>query len=320
MKKNKIWLVIFTVSAMLSSCALSPWASSRGAAEQSVESWEMEAPMVAAAPPAEMDYAGGEMSAEKVLAETEATNGDRIVIKNANLSIVVSDVAAAMEEIAIMSEGMQGFVVNSNLYKTTTSQGLEVPNANITIRVPAARLDEALAQIKGMVADPKVDILSEDVSGQDVTGEGTDLESRLRNLRAAEEQLIEILDRATEAADVIEIFRELTSVREQIEVIEGQIKYYRESAALSAISVYLQAKEAMEPITIAGWQPGVEVQKALQALVDGGKIIVNILIWLALFPLPILAIIGLPVYLIVRLIRKRRKAKPATAEEAPKKA
>jgi hypothetical protein len=280
----------------------------------------MEAPMVAAAPPAEMDYAGGEMSAEKVLAETEATNGDRIVIKNANLSIVVSDVAAAMEEIAIMSEGMQGFVVNSNLYKTTTSQGLEVPNANITIRVPAARLDEALAQIKGMVADPKVDILSEDVSGQDVTGEVTDLESRLRNLRAAEEQLIEILDRATEAADVIEIFRELTSVREQIEVIEGQIKYYRESSALSAISVYLQAKEAMEPITIAGWQPGVEVQKALQALVDGGKIIVNILIWLALFAIPILAVIGLPVYLIVRLIRKRRKAKPATAEEAPKKA
>ena len=320
MKKNKIWLVIFTVSAMLSSCALSPWASSRGAAEQSVESWEMEAPMVAAAPPAEMDYAGGEMSAEKVLAETEATNGDRIVIKNANLSIVVSDVAAAMEEIATMSEGMQGFVVNSNLYKTTTSQGLEVPNANITIRVPAARLDEALAQIKGMVADPKVDILSEDVSGQDVTGEVTDLESRLRNLRAAEEQLIEILDRATEAADVIEIFRELTSVREQIEVIEGQIKYYRESAALSAISVYLQAKEAMEPITIAGWQPGVEVQKALQALVDGGKIIVNILIWLALFAIPILAVIGLPIYLIVRLIRKRRKAKPAASEEAPKKA
>jgi len=320
MKKNKIWLVIFTVSAMLSSCALSPWASSRGAAEQSVESWEMEAPMVAAAPPAEMDYAGGEMSAEKVLAETEATNGDRIVIKNANLSIVVGDVAAAMEEIATMSEGMQGFVVNSNLYKTTTSQGLEVPNANITIRVPAEQLDKALEQIKGMVADPKIDILSEDVSGQDVTSEVTDLESRLRNLRAAEEQLIEILDRATEAADVIEIFRELTSVREQIEVIEGQIKYYRESAALSAISVYLQAKEAMEPITIAGWQPGVEVQKALQALVDGGKIIVNILIWLALFAIPILAVISLPVYLIVRLIRKRRKAKPATAEKAPKKA
>ena len=320
MKKNKIWLVIFTVSAMLSSCALSPWASSRGAAEQSVESWEMEAPMVAAAPPAEMDYAGGEMSAEKVLAETETTNGDRIVIKNANLSIVVGDVAAAMEEIATMSEGMQGFVVNSNLYKTTTSQGLEVPNANITIRVPAEQLDKALEQIKGMVADPKIDILSEDVSGQDVTSEVTDLESRLRNLRAAEEQLIEILDRATEAADVIEIFRELTSVREQIEVIEGQIKYYRESAALSAISVYLQAKEAMEPITIAGWQPGVEVQKALQALVDGGKIIVNILIWLALFAIPILAVISLPVYLIVRLIRKRRKAKPATAEKAPKKA
>ncbi len=319
MKRNKIWLVIFTVSAMLSSCALSPWASSRGAGEQSVESWAIEAPMVAAEPSAPIDYASPEMAAEKGITQTTATNGNRIVIKNASLSIVVGDVAATMAEISGIAEDMQGFVVNSNLYKTTTSQGLEVPNANITIRVPAERLDEALAQIKGMVADPKIDILSEDVSGQDVTGEVTDLESRLRNLKAAEEQLIEILDRATEAADVIEIFRELTSVREQIEVIEGQIKYYRESAALSAISVYLQAKEAMEPITIGGWQPGVEVQKALQALVDGGKVIVNILIWLLLFAIPILTVIALPVYFIVRLIRKRRKAKPAAAEEAPKK-
>jgi hypothetical protein len=319
MKRNKVWLIILTVSAMLSSCALSPWASSRGASQDSVENWVGEEPRVAAAPPMEMEFAAEEMVMEKGMVDTtQAASGERIVIKNANLSIVVGDVSAAMEDIADMAEGMQGFVVNSNLYKTTTSQGLEVPNANITIRVPADQLDAALKQIKDLVADPNVDILSEDVSGQDVTSEVTDLESRLRNLRAAEEQLIEILDRAIETAEVIEIFRELTSVREQIEVIEGQIKYYRESASLSAISVYIQAKEAMEPITIGGWQPGVEVQKALQALVDGGKVIVNILIWLVLFAIPILAVIVLPVYFIVRYFRKRRKAKPVE-EQAPKK-
>ena len=176
-----------------------------------------------------------------------------------------------MEAISKLATGMGGFVVTSNLYKTTTNSGIEVPVANITIRVPVAQLDAALNQIKAMVEDKDVDILSEDVSGQDVTSEVTDLESRLRNLQAAETQLLEIMDNATKTEDVITVFRELTTVRGEIEVIQGQIKYYRESASLSAINVNLQAKAAVEPITIAGWQPGVEVQKALQALVNGGK-------------------------------------------------
>jgi len=138
-----------------------------------------------------------------------------------------------------------------------------------------------------------------------VTSEVTDLESRLRNLRAAETQLLEIMENATESEDVIAIFRELTNVRGEIEVIEGQLKYYRESARLSAISVFLQAKAAIEPITIGGWQPGVEAQRALQALVEGGKYIVNALIWLVLFAVPILAVIILPIYLIVKAVRKR---------------
>ena len=78
---------------------------------------------------------------------------------------------------------------------------------------------------------------------------------------------------------------------------------------MSAINVNLQAKAAVEPITIAGWQPGVEVQKALQALVNGGKYLVNALIWLVLFALPFLAVIFLPIFFIVKAIRKRMQTK-----------
>jgi hypothetical protein len=161
-----------------------------------------------------------------------------------------------------------------------------------------------------MVSDPATDILSEDVSGQDVTNEVTDLESRLRNLQAAEKQLLEIMDNATKTEDVISVFRELTSVRGEIEVIQGQIKYYRESASLSAISIMLKAKAAVEPITVGGWQPGVEVQKALQGLVNNIKGLVTILIRL-IFISPILAIIFLPIFFIVKAIRKRKLAKKA---------
>jgi hypothetical protein len=312
MKTKSLVLIGIVSIGMLASCAMMPVSSSisKGAAEdRAVESFEMPmAPEMMEAAPA-MEESGGSAF------DTNAQSTERIVIRNASLSIVVEDPTGAVTTITRMAEGMDGFVVSSNLYKTTTSSGLEVPNANIMVRVPADQLEEALEQIKGLVGDAKVDILNEEISGQDVTSEVTDLESRLRNLKAAEEQLLEIMENAAESEDVIAIFRELTSVRGEIEVIEGQIKYYRESARLSAISVYLQAKAAIEPITIGGWQPGVEAQRALQALVEGGKYIVNALIWLVLFALPILAVIVLPIYLVIRAIRKRQMKKKDEAKE-----
>ena len=144
----------------------------------------------------------------------------------------------------------------------------------------------------------------------------TDLESRLRNLQAAETQLLEIMDNAYSTEDVISIFRELTSIREEIEVLQGQIKYYRESASLSAISVSLQAKKALEPISIAGWQPGMEAQRALQALVEGGQALANILIWMVIFVLPLAAIIALPIFFIVKAVRKRKQNAGVKPEKA----
>lgn len=310
MKKNKILILILTLAFMLVSCGMAA-TSDVSMAEESME-------MMPEAPALEQRVAVEKVFEDEASIDAEYAAGagvERIVIKNANLSIVVEDPVDAMETIGDMAEEMGGFVVTSYSYKTTTSQGLEVPTANITVRVPVEKLDEALEKIKALVEDADLDILSEDLYGEDVTSEVTDLDSRLRNLEAAEAQLLEIMDSAYDTEDVITIFRELTNIREEIEVIEGQIKYYRESASLSAISVNLQAKEALEPITIGGWQPGLEVQKALQALVEGGKYLVNILIWLVLFAIPILAIITLPVYFLLKYLRKRKLKKEAKKDE-----
>lgn len=307
MKNNKLWLVLLTVSIILSSCALAPNAF-EGESGIAVEQ-KTGLPMPAAEAP-RMEMAEAALDEEYSTGSSVNSTGsssERIVIKNASLSIVVPDPSTAMKSITDMAESMGGFVVNSNLYKTTTSQGLEVPNANITIRVPAEELEQILDQIKDLVEDPEIDILTEDISGQDVTSEVTDLESRLRNLEAAELQLLGILENAKKTEDVLTIFRELTSVREEIELIQGQIKYYRDSARLSAINVFLQAKAALEPISIGGWQPGVEAQKALQALVNGGQLIVDFLIWLVIFALPILAVIFLPIYFLIRFFRRKQK-------------
>jgi hypothetical protein len=231
----------------------------------------------------------------------------RLVIRNANLTIVVDDPAQAMTTISRMAEEMEGFVVSSNLYKRSNESGREFPEANINVRVPAERLNEAMDLIKALVRDPLVDVRAENVSGQDVTKEYTDLQSRLTNLEETEKQLREILGSATRTEDVLAVHYQLTQIREQIEVIKGQIKYYEESAALSSIAVTIQAQAAVQPIEIGGWQPVGVARNAVQALVDTLQVLGGVAIWLILYVLPVLLLIFIPLRLLWLLFRRTRK-------------
>ena len=243
---------------------------------------------------------------------------ERLVIRNANLSILVAEPAAVMDDIMQMANGMGGFVVDSNLYQTTTAAGVQVPQAQITVRVPAAQLDAALAQIKAHVKDPVNDILFENVTGQDVTQEYTDLQSRLRNLEAAAEQLRTILDQAIRTEDVLAVYNELRNVNEQIEVLKGQIQYYEQSARMSAISVTIQALASVQPINIGGWEPQGVAKEALQNLIRAYQTLADGAIWLVVFCLPIALPIGIVLFFVIRGIRKwNKKRKGQIVEDKP---
>ncbi len=242
---------------------------------------------------------------------------DRIVIRNADLSIVVDDPTVTMSEIARMAAGMGGFVVSSNLYQTTLESGVEVPRARITIRVPAEQLNDALGQIEGSANE----VLSRNESGEDVTRDYTDLQSRLRNLEQAEAQLAEIMDSANRTEDVLDVFNQLTAIREQIEVITGQIQFFEQSAAFSAISIDILANEAVQPLTIGGWQPVGVAKNALQALINTLKFLADAAIWILIYVLPVLAILAIPVVLVIRGLRgwraRRRARKAQLASPTP---
>ena len=215
---------------------------------------------------------------------------ERLVIQNADLSIVVIDPEAKMDAIAKMAESMGGFVVSKNVFQTTTGNNLKVPEGNITVRLPAENLDQALEQIK---ADA-VEVQNENRSGQDVTREYVDLQSRLKTHEQAAEQLSKILEQKTESAEVIEVFNQLVYHREQIEILKGQINYYEEAAALSAVSVHVSAEETLQPLEIAGWRPVGVARDALQTLINFFQGFVNFLIWLVILILPAgLLILGL---------------------------
>lgn len=247
-------------------------------------------------------YTGASVSLDSSIPQIE-----RIVLKNANLTLVVDDPVNAMDNIAALAEDMGGFVVTANQYQSRLESGIEVPRASITIRVPAEQLEETLIRIQ---AESNRDPLNKNLESQDVTQEYTDLQSRLRNLEEAEAQLREIMASATRTEDVLNVYGELVEVREQIEVIKGQIQYYEQSAALSAISVELLANEAVQPLTIGSWQPVGIAKDAIQALINTVKFLANAAIWIVLFLIPILLIVYvlfvLPLSLVWRTWRRRR--------------
>ena len=190
-----------------------------------------------------------------------------------------------------------------------------MPEATVAIRVPSERLEEALEQIK----EGAVDIDYENVSGQDVTSQYVDLQSQLKAKEAAEKKLLEILDQAQRAEDVLAIYLQVQSVQTEIEVLKGQIKYYEESAALSAISVRLIAEESSQPITVGPWTPGGAVKEAIEDLIRFVQNFVDFLIYFVLSILPALILIGIPLYLVYlggrALYRRFNKSKVEVDEE-----
>ncbi len=240
------------------------------------------------------------------------TTDERLVVQTANLSEVVADPAAKASAIRQMAEAMGGYVVSSNIYQSTYGEaGVIANNASVMVRVPANRLEEALGQIKAGA----VEVRSENVSGEDVTAQYVDLESRLRSLEATEAQLLEIMEGATKTPDALAVLNDLKVVQAEIEAVKGQMKYYKESAAFSAISVELIPDVATQPIDIGGWQPQGTVKAAVEALISALQWLVDAAIWVGICVLPIALLIGLPLFLIARAARRRRAK--AASKDAP---
>src|SRR5215207_6635040 len=248
-------------------------------------------------------------SAEDSFNSATVQTQERLVIENADLAIVVQDPKARMAEINALANEFGGYVVSSNFYQSFTSFGKEVPEATIVIRVPAERLDEALTRIKENI----VDIDYENRSGQDVTNIYVDLQAQLKAKQAAEKKLLEIMDQATRAEDVLAIYLQVQQVQTEIEQLKGQIQYYEESAAMSSISVRLIAEEGTQPIEIGPWTPEGAAKEAIQDLIFFVQNFIELLIRFALLTLPALILIAVPLYIIYLLgraaYRRVRKSK-----------
>jgi hypothetical protein len=313
--KKRILFVIMIAVLTLSACASRAASSDQylSYSEGPASGGVVEAPM----PAMEALAPSEDMSRNTVKTDFSNTQlQERLVIQNADLAIVVADPQLNMTAISAMAKELGGFVVSSNMYQSYLSNGNPVPEGSIMIRVPAEKLDSALNQIK---ADA-VEVRNENRSGEDVTQNYIDLNSQLHSMEAAAAQLTKIMQSAEKTEDVLNVFSQLQSYNQQIEVIKGQIQYYEQASALSAISITLIAEETIQPIEIGGWKPQGVARDAIQSLIRFWQGFVDFMINFFLLALPVLITILLPIFLLLLVLRAivrrlRRKKTPKKTVE-----
>jgi hypothetical protein len=221
-----------------------------------------------------------------------------MIVANVNLNVSVENAADAARAAEAVADRYGGFVASSNV--RNGDRGRE---AAITIRVPHARLSDALRELRAVGTK----VTEETRSSQDVTEEFTDVESNIRNLRATETQLIALMERASRIEDVMSVQRELTSIRGQIERLTGRSRVLENRADLATIALRL-----IEPATLAprdGWNPIEIMEQALTAFARFGQILATLLIW---------GIVFSPLYVIpavlIRWFLRNRTVRPAAAQ------
>lgn len=230
---------------------------------------------------------------------------ERMIVRTASIALVVKDVETSVTQIKGIVSELGGYVVDMRLWRDQ-----EQLRGTVTVRVPAESLDDALSDFKGLA----VKVERESSSSQDVTEEYFDLGAQLRNLEATEQELLELLatvrERTGRAEDILAVHRELTQIRGQIEQLQGRMQYLARTAAMSAVTIELIPDVLAAPITVGGWRPSETVSKALRALLQTLRLLVDAAIWVVLYLLPIAVVLLIPVAALWSLWRRRKKGIP----------
>lgn len=177
---------------------------------------------------------------------------DRKVIKTASLGSRARDVRETSTEAQRLASSYGGSVLNSRI-----SRGDGTVSARLVLLVPSPEFEAALDELRGLGEE----VTTDSVKGQDVTEEFVDLQSRERNLLAAEESLLRLYDEAESVEDALSVQSELTELRGEIEQVQGRIEYLENRTASSRVSLNIEPAVGSTPAS-ADWNPAGTVTRA----------------------------------------------------------
>ncbi|MFN8455689.1 MAG: DUF4349 domain-containing protein [Anaerolineae bacterium] len=157
-------------------------------------------------------------------------SANRLIIKNAELELLVENSDATINRGLGIVAHYGGYVISNRTWFQD-----EFKYATLTIGVPVQNFEEMLRQLKELA----ITVTNETASGEDVTDQFVDFESRLRNSEATAARIREFLAQTQNVQESLEVNRQLAQVEAEIEQIKGQMKYLKDRAAFSTITLQI---------------------------------------------------------------------------------
>jgi hypothetical protein len=236
---------------------------------------------------------GGGSKANDVQVSSAVPEVGPQIVKNASLSLGIGhgtfdDKVSDVHEIA---DAYAGFIVESS---ASQGSGQRIAEGSLVLRVPAESYAAALSRLRGL---GKVEQLEE--SGQDVSKEFVDLNARIRQLRAVEAQLLELLQRADDVPAALAVQNQLSQVQLDLEQARGRLQYLQNRVAFGTISLSMHELGAVPPK-----DDGFSI---VDAWATAGSAFLTVVGWIFIgfaVAAPILILLGLG-FLAGREVRKR---------------
>lgn len=175
-----------------------------------------------------------EVSTEGAVVET-----NRMIIHQASLSVNVKELDKAQANIEQKVAQYGGYIVESNVYQEDD----QTSSGNMVVRIPEKHFEKFLADAEGQAAK----VLERTVTGQDVTEQYVDLQSRVKSKRAVEERLLAFMSKAQKTEDLLKISADLAKVQEEIEVMVGKMKYLENQTSFSTVELLMYENKVIVP-------------------------------------------------------------------------
>jgi hypothetical protein len=232
---------------------------------------------------------------------------NRLIVRTAEMSLETDSPDAAQKKVKALAESKGGFILTSETNRYEDGSSKERVSTTVVFRVPTAAFDATIETLRTIGSH----VWNEKVAAQDVTEEYVDVEARLKAQRAIEEQFLAILKEPKSVHDILDVQQKLGEVRTEIERVEGRRRYLESQASESTITVHLESH--VDAVDLEGPGFGKSVRLAARDVVSVGIDIVNGVIRLVGYLIPIGLLIVLPLYLLLRAAIRRRHRKRQAA-------
>jgi hypothetical protein len=227
-----------------------------------------------------------------VVEESPNEEIEQKIIKSGDLRFETSDIEATHKTIQELVKKHKATVQNDSEGKDDYTI-----YRNLTLRIPNENFDAFITDVS-----TGVDYFDrKSVSIDDVTEEYIDVASRIKTKKALEERYLQLLKKANKVSEMLEIERELATIREEIEAKEGRLKYIQNKVSMSTIN--LEFYKTLEHKAGATVSFGTKFVNAIKSGFNG---ISSFFIWL-IEVWPFIVILVAIIYFVKRRFKRKNK-------------